>query len=83
MDLADKAIVYFNPHTIAHKKLKPITTDQVQKAFGRADLVVLTDSTEVLNAILEMDFQQKNLLLMSSGNFDGMDFKELSDRIVK
>jgi UDP-N-acetylmuramate: L-alanyl-gamma-D-glutamyl-meso-diaminopimelate ligase len=83
MDLADKAIVYFNPHTIAHKKLKPITTDQVQKAFGRADLVVLTDSREVLNAILEMDFQQKNLLLMSSGNFDGMDFKELSDRIVK
>lgn len=83
MDLADKAIVYFNPHTIAHKKLKPITTDQVQKAFGREDLLVLTDSKEVLNTILGIDFQQKNLLLMSSGNFDGMDFKELGNKIVK
>lgn len=83
MDLADKAIVYFNPHTIAHKKLKPITTDQVQKAFGRNDLLVLTDSKEVQEAILKMDFQQKNLLLMSSGNFDGMDFKELSSKILK
>lgn len=83
MDLADKAIVYFNPHTIAHKKLRPITTEQVQKAFGRNDLLVLTDSKEVLNTILGIDFQQKNLLLMSSGNFDGMDFKELSNKIVK
>lgn len=83
MDLADKAIVYFNPHTIAHKKLKPITTDQVQKAFGRKDLLVLTDSKEVLTTILGIDFQQKNLLLMSSGNFDGMDFKELGNKIVK
>jgi UDP-N-acetylmuramate: L-alanyl-gamma-D-glutamyl-meso-diaminopimelate ligase len=83
MDLADKAIVYFNPHTIAHKKLKPITTDQVQNAFGRADILVVTDSKQVLSTILGMDFRQKNLLLMSSGNFDGMDFKELSNKIVK
>ena len=83
MALADRAIVYFNPHTIAHKKLKPITTEQVQKAFGRKDILVVTDSKEVINTILKIDFKNKNLLLMSSGNFDGMDFKELSNKIVK
>jgi len=83
MELADQAIVYFNPHTIAHKKLKPITTEQVQKAFGRKDILVVTDSQEVISTILKIDFKNKNLLLMSSGNFDGMDFKELSNKIVK
>lgn len=83
MALADQAIVYFNPHTIAHKKLKPITTEQVQKAFGRKDILVVTDSKEVLNTILGIDFKNKNLLLMSSGNFDGMDFKDLGNKIVK
>src|ERR1035437_4321590 len=34
MALADEAIVYFNPHTIEHKKLKPITEEQVKQAFG-------------------------------------------------
>ena len=33
MDAADLAIVYFNPHTIAHKKLEPITEQQVAEAF--------------------------------------------------
>ncbi|HET6226307.1 MAG TPA: Mur ligase family protein [Bacteroidia bacterium] len=83
MALADQAIVYFNPHTIAHKKLKPITTEQVQKAFGRKDILVVTDSKQVIDTILEIDFKNKNLLLMSSGNFDGMDFKDLSNKIVK
>jgi UDP-N-acetylmuramate: L-alanyl-gamma-D-glutamyl-meso-diaminopimelate ligase len=83
MELADEAIVYFNPHTIEHKKLKPITTEQVQQAFDRKNIEVVTDSQEVINTILKIDFQHKNLLLMSSGNFDGMDFKELSNKIIK
>jgi UDP-N-acetylmuramate: L-alanyl-gamma-D-glutamyl-meso-diaminopimelate ligase len=83
MDLADEAIVYFNPHTIEHKKLKPITREQVQQAFDRKNIQVVTDSQEVISTILKIDFQNKNLLLMSSGNFDGMDFKELSNKIIK
>lgn len=83
MQLADEAIVYFNPHTIEHKKLKPITREQVQQAFDRENIEVVTDSREVINTILKIDFQNKNLLLMSSGNFDGMDFKELSSKIIK
>ncbi|MBP6429602.1 MAG: peptidoglycan synthetase, partial [Bacteroidales bacterium] len=44
MDMADEAIVYFNPHTIAHKGLAEITKDQVFEAFGRRDIKVFTES---------------------------------------
>ncbi|MFY8184886.1 MAG: UDP-N-acetylmuramate--L-alanine ligase, partial [Bacteroidia bacterium] len=48
MNEADEAIVYFNPHTIAHKKLKPITEEQVKIAFARNDLKIFTDSNELV-----------------------------------
>jgi UDP-N-acetylmuramate: L-alanyl-gamma-D-glutamyl-meso-diaminopimelate ligase len=82
MDLADEAIVYFNPHTITHKKLKPITEEQVKKAFGGKNISVCTDSQKLFTDLLKRDFQNKNLLMMSSGNFDGMDLKELGNKIA-
>ncbi len=82
MELADEAIVFFNAHTIAHKKLKPITEVQVKEAFGTSNVSVITDSEKLLDQLLKMNFENKNLLMMSSGNFDGIDFKELGDKIV-
>jgi UDP-N-acetylmuramate: L-alanyl-gamma-D-glutamyl-meso-diaminopimelate ligase len=83
MALADEAIVYFNPHTIAHKKLKPITEEQVKKAFGGNNIKVYTDSKILLQDLLKINFENKNLLMMSSGNFDGIDFKDLGNTVVK
>ncbi|HEX8516273.1 MAG TPA: Mur ligase family protein [Bacteroidia bacterium] len=82
MSLADEAIVYFNPHTIAHKKLKPITEEQVRSAFGGNNITVCTDSQKLLASLEKTDFKGKNLLMMSSGNFDGIDFKELGQSIA-
>ncbi len=83
MALADEAIVYFNPHTIEHKKLKAITEEQVKKAFGGGNVKVYTNSKQLLEDLLKMNFKNKNLLMMSSGNFDGIDFKELGEEVVK
>lgn len=83
MSLADEAIVYFNPHTIEHKKLKPITPEQVKHAFGGNNITVHTDSKILIEELHKKDFRNKNLLLMSSGNFDGMDFKQLADFILR
>ena len=78
MDLADVAIVYYNPHTISHKKLKAISREQVLKAFHRSDLLVMTESKSVTDYLRTLDWKNKVLLMMSSGNFDGVDFKELA-----
>ncbi|MBL7890755.1 MAG: peptidoglycan synthetase [Bacteroidia bacterium] len=83
MALADEAYVYYNPHTIEHKKLKPITEQQVNQSFGGDNLKIYTNSKLLLEDLLKHDFTNKNLLMMSSGNFDGIDFKELGERVVK
>jgi len=82
MDAADKAIVYFNPHTIEHKKLPPITESQVQQSFAKNDIEVYTDSKKLLDDLLQLKWNNVNLLLMSSGNFDGIDFSDLARKIV-
>ncbi len=78
MNTADEAIVYYNPHTIAHKKLKPISEEQVLKAFARNDLRVFTDSKAVTDYLKSKTWKNSVLLMMSSGNFDGVDFKILA-----
>jgi UDP-N-acetylmuramate: L-alanyl-gamma-D-glutamyl-meso-diaminopimelate ligase len=82
MDKPDVAIVYFNPHTIEHKKLEPITVQDVKEAFNRPDLMVFTKSEDLQNYLQKIKYNQTNLLLMSSGNFDGMDLKDFAQKIV-
>lgn len=83
MDLPDEAIVYFNPATIAHKKLKPITERQVHKCFKRSDLVVFTNTDDLIDELRNKNWENTNLLLMSSGNFDGVDFNELANELLQ
>jgi UDP-N-acetylmuramate: L-alanyl-gamma-D-glutamyl-meso-diaminopimelate ligase len=81
MNTADEAIVYYNPYTIAHKKLKPITEEQVLKAFARKDLKVFTDSKTVTDYLKSKNWKNSVLLMMSSGNFDGVDFNKLATEL--
>ncbi len=77
MDEPDTAIVYFNPKAIAHKRLEPITKEQVYTAFGREDLLVFTNSEDLENHLKNLNWRNKNLLMMSSGTFNGMELKKL------
>lgn len=81
-DAPDVAVVYFNPQVLAHKRLPPLAAAQVAEAFGRPDLRVFTDSRE-LAAYLEGErWADTNLLLMSSGTFDGLDLTLLARRVA-
>lgn len=83
MALADEAYVYFNPHTIEHKKLKPISEAQVKSAFGGSNVKIYTDSSALKNDLLGMNLEDKTLLMMSSGTFDGIDLKELGEKMIR
>lgn len=74
---ADSACVYFSPHTLAMKKLPALTPAEVKEAFGDPDLRVFTESAEVTAFLKGQEWYGKNLLLMSSGNFGGLDLKAL------
>ena len=83
MDEADVRYVYFSQHALQLKKLPPLDPDEVGKAFG-GNVEVFTDSKKMLVAVKAL-FQAKenrNLLMMSSGNFDGIDFAVLADEIL-
>lgn len=82
MESADEAYVYFDPHTIEHKKLEPITREQVKEAFGGNNIEVLTDSELLFNRLRKGEWKNKNLLIMSSGNFSGVDIKKFGKEIV-
>jgi UDP-N-acetylmuramate: L-alanyl-gamma-D-glutamyl-meso-diaminopimelate ligase len=82
MDKADKAYVYFSPKAIEHKKLAMLSKQDVQDAFAGDNVEVYTDSKELFSLIKQNKFENKNLLLMSSGNFDGIDFNELANELI-
>jgi len=77
MSEADKAIVYYNPHTLTLKRLDAIAPDEIRTAFNQPDLQVFTESDALKNYLASYTWGEDNLLLMSSGNFDNLNFKEI------
>jgi len=82
MKAADIALVFFNPEVVAHKKLAPITKEMVGDAFG-GNVIVFDDSNSFLTHIYSQEWNNSVLLLMSSGNFDGIDYELLGEEIVQ
>jgi len=77
MTAADESIVYFNPKTIEHKKLEAISEKDIKNAFQKDDLKVYTDVNNLFDDLKGEEWFKRNLLMMSSGNFDGMDLGKL------
>lgn len=82
MNAADEALVYFSPAVVAHKKLEPLTIGQVQAAFG-GKVKVVNNTQEVLEFIRAKDWNNSVLLMMSSGNFDGIDYDQLGVELTR
>lgn len=78
----DEAIVYYNPATVERKKLDPVSEDLIRQSFKHKNLQVFTDSAEVLATLKAKDWTNKNLLLMTSGNFDGLNLKEVAEGLL-
>jgi UDP-N-acetylmuramate: L-alanyl-gamma-D-glutamyl-meso-diaminopimelate ligase len=81
MDSADVAIVFFSEQALAHKKLESISKKQVLDAFGNENVKVFNNNQVLLEYLSNIEWKNKNLLMMSSGTFDGLSWSELSDKI--
>ena len=82
MEGADKAIVFYDPHAVQLKRLPPIPPERIKKAFGRDDVQVLNDPIEVMGAVRAQQGDERVLLMMSSGNFGGLDLQALSEAFI-
>ncbi len=80
MDKADVAIVYFNPKVVEHKKLPALDVNEVQKCFG-SNVRVETVTENIQTYLQNENWNNSVLLMMSSGNFDGIDFEKLGEEL--
>ncbi len=74
LDAADVAVVFYSPHAVEIKKLDAVSHEQIANAFERDDLIIYTNPEEFKAFLFSQDFNNKALLLMSSGNYGGLDF---------
>ena len=79
LDAADEAIVFYSPHAVEIKKLEEVTHEQIETAFQRKDLKIYTNPSEFKDFLFSQKFDNKALLLMSSGNYGGLDFDEVKN----
>jgi UDP-N-acetylmuramate: L-alanyl-gamma-D-glutamyl-meso-diaminopimelate ligase len=82
MDQADAAIVFYDPHAVQLKRLPPIPPERIQRGFARADLKVISDPIALMGAVREAQADPGVLLMMSSGNFGGVDLQALSEAFI-
>ncbi len=82
LDAADVAVVFYSPHAVEIKKLEEVTLEQIANAFQRDDLIIYTNPDEFKNFLSSQSFDNKALLLMSSGNYGGLDFGEVESLII-
>jgi UDP-N-acetylmuramate: L-alanyl-gamma-D-glutamyl-meso-diaminopimelate ligase len=78
---ADEAIVFFLPESVKIKKLKEITPAQITQAFERDDLKIYTDANAFKDFVFSQNYKDSVLLLMSSGNYGGLDLEAVKSLI--
>jgi UDP-N-acetylmuramate: L-alanyl-gamma-D-glutamyl-meso-diaminopimelate ligase len=75
---ADLAIVYYTPQAVALKGLEVLSEAQIAAAFKRDDLVIFTDPIALSDFLLGLNQKPLALLMMSSGNYGGLDLSALN-----
>jgi UDP-N-acetylmuramate: L-alanyl-gamma-D-glutamyl-meso-diaminopimelate ligase len=74
---AQTAIVFFEPKKVADKEFPELNAEKIQKHFGSQNIHVFTDAESLSVFLKSINFKQKNLLMMSSGNFGGLILNDL------
>ncbi len=81
LDSADKAVVFYSPHAVEIKKLEEVSAAQIGNAFEREDLIIYTNPAEFKDFLFSQNFENTAVVLMSSGNYGGLDFDEVKGLI--
>lgn len=77
LDKADEAVVYYSAAALGIKQMQPLTEGQIKEAFDRKDIKVFTKASDFHKYIYNENLNNTALLLMSSGNYGGLDFDKI------
>ena len=81
LDAADIAVVFYSPDAVKIKQLEEVTYEQIANSFERNDLIIYTNPTEFKDFLFNQNLDNSALLLMSSGNYGGLNFDEVKELI--
>ncbi|NNT72454.1 peptidoglycan synthetase [Flavobacterium sp. IMCC34852] len=81
LDAADVAVVFYSPDAVKIKQLEEVTYEQIAQSFKRDDLIIYTNPAEFKDFLFSYDLNNSALLLMSSGNYGGLNFDEVKGLI--
>jgi UDP-N-acetylmuramate: L-alanyl-gamma-D-glutamyl-meso-diaminopimelate ligase len=81
LNAADVAVVFYSPDAVKIKQLEEVTYDQIAQSFKRNDLIIYTNPAEFKDFLFSYDLNNTALLLMSSGNYGGLNFDEVKGLI--
>jgi len=79
LDAADVAVVFYSPDAVKIKQLEEVTYEQIAQSFQREDLIIYTNPADFKNFLFNQNFDNSALLLMSSGNYGGLNFDEVKE----
>ncbi len=74
---ADVAVVFYSPDAVKIKQLEEVTYEQIAKSFNREDLKIYTNPQDFKEYLFKLNLENSALLLMSSGNYGGLNFDEV------
>jgi UDP-N-acetylmuramate: L-alanyl-gamma-D-glutamyl-meso-diaminopimelate ligase len=81
LDAADVAVVFYSPDAVKIKQLEEVSYDQIAQSFKRDDLIIYTNPVAFKEFLFNYDLNNSALLLMSSGNYGGLNFDEVKGLI--
>ena len=81
LDYADIAVVFYSPDSVKIKQLQEVTQEQIANAFERKDLKIFSNATAFKDFLFAQGFDDSVLLLMSSGNYGGLNWDEVKELV--
>lgn len=78
----ETAIVFINKKNLSQKDLPEISQEEIRKNFHRKDVEVIDNAAELSSLLSNKSWDNEDLIFMSSGNFDGLDIKQLAEKIT-
>lgn len=73
MDGLDTGVIFYSEEALKIKRMEPISPEMIKEKFGNPDLKVFTNAESLHEYWNTLDKTQGVYLMMSSGNFGGLD----------
>ncbi len=82
LEKADKTAVFYSKHALELKRMPELPKEAVVDGFAKENLEVITDKIELFNWLTHQQYQNANVVFMSSGNYDGLDINNFAQKIT-